>query len=444
VYCVLGSTNANNYYLGFFLNSSPGTKSILLISSETYTVEYSIEAPGVGYYSNGSISANGEVILNLPTSVAVMSPNDQDKGIYLTTSSDKVTVIGQNLAFGTSDSYLALPITLLNVAVYIYYGISVPRTIVHSEAIYSSILIVGTENNTMMKLTVTQPITISVGSITTTLIAGREYSFVINRLRTVYVGSLDDLTGTKIVTDKPVSVLSGHGCANVPWNIGYCSHLIEQIPPTALWGTLYYTVPLASRTSYIIKILAAYNSTIVTINCNNIMELHTINEGESRNKTLSMQEYCAIYSNKEVLVVQFSVGGARGNNYGDPMMTLVPATNHYLNKFDFSTIRNPLRSGYRHYINIIVIRQYYQPNMIYLTAGGVNRSLETQQWVPITVNHTIEAYATQVNILEGMTEIFHSDTAAQMMVIVYGFSRNDGYGHVGGFHISTGCLSLIN
>jgi len=77
--------------------------------------------------------------------------------------------------------------------------------------------------------------------------------------------------------------------------------------------------------------------------------------------------------------------------------------------------------------------------MIYLTAGGVNRSLETEQWVPIQVNHTIEAYATRVRISEGRTEIFHSDTAAQMMVIIYGFGNNDGYGHVGGFHLSTGC-----
>jgi len=169
------------------------------------------------------------------------------------------------------------------------------------------------------------------------------------------------------------------------------------------------------------------------------MELHTINEGESRNKTLSMQEYCAIYSNKEVLVVQFSVGVASDNN-GDPMMTLVPSTNQYLNRFDFSTIRNPLESGYRHHVNIIVIRKYYQPNMIYLTAEGVKRSLDTQQWIPIQVNHTIEAYATQVNILEGVTKIFHSDTTAQMMVIVYGFGIYDGYGCVGGFCLSTGCL----
>jgi len=300
-------------------------------------------------------------------------------------------------------------------------------------------LIVGTENNTMMTLRVTQSVNISVGTTTTNLIPGVEYSFVINRFQTIYVRSLDDLTGTKIITDRPVSVFSGHQCANVPQHVRYCSYLVEQIPPTALWGKVYYTVPLATRRSCTIKILAAYNSTNFNIYCNNTMEFYTINEGEAVNISLSLQEYCAIYSNKKVLVVQFSHGGNEDsdNYYGDPMMTLVPSTNQYLNKFDFSTIRDPLTLGYSHFVNIIVMAQYYQPRMIYLITGGVKRSLVTERWVPIQANGITEAYATQVNISESINEISHSNAAAQMMTIVYGFTQHNGYGHIGGIYL--GC-----
>ena len=399
-------------------------------------VQYSIEAPGVGYYHNGTISPGDEVILNLPSSVEVLSYNDQDKGIYLAASSDKVTVIGQNLYDDTSDSFLALP-TIELVDGYVYYGVSVPRTVVHSSLYDSSILIVGTENNTMVKLTTTQSVNVAVGNTVTYLITGREYTFSINRLQTFYIGSLEDLSGTRVVTDKPVSVFSGHRCANVPWNVAACSHLIEQIPPTALWGKVYYVAPLAGKRSYTIKVLAAYNSTIINMYCSNTMKSFAINEGGFVNKTSQTNEYCVVYSNKEVLVVQFSHGGDEDTNNGDPMMTLVSATNQYLNRFGFSTIR---QSGFTHYVNIIVMEQYYQPNMIYLIAGGVNRSLVTQQWVPIQVNNTIEAYATQVNIPEGVAQIFHVDTAAQMMTIVYGFSRHNGYGHIGGIGISEGFI----
>ena len=375
--------------------------------------------------------------MDLPDNIEVSSFNDQDKGIYLTASSNKITVIGQNLGSSTSDSFLALPIIQLD-DTYVYYGVTVPRTSVHSEQFDSSILIVGTENNTMLKLTTTQSVSVAVGSAVTYITAGREYSFMINRLQTFYVGSLEDLSGTKIVTDKPVSVLSGHRCANVPWNVAACSHLIEQLPPTALWGEVYYIIPLADKQSYTIKVLAAYNHTIVNMYCNNTIESFTLNEGGVVNKTSQTNEYCAIYSNKKVLVVQFSHGGDEDiGDYGDPMMTLVPATNQYLSNIEFSTIRH---SGYNHYVNIIVIEQYYQPNMIYLIAGGVNRSLATQQWVPIQVNNTIEAYTSQVIIPEGVAQIFHTDSLAQMMTIVYGFVRHDGYGHIGGIGTTEGYL----
>ena len=435
-----------DYYLGFFenLDTTNGIISVLIKTSDVQPVEYSIEALGVGYYQNGTISVGDEVILNLPSSVQVSSYNDQDKGIYLTASSDKVTVIGQYLRRGSSDSYFALPIIKLDSAKYVYYGISVPRTVVHSQHLDSSILIVGTENNTILKLTTMQSVSTSVGNTVTYVIPGREYSFVINRLQTFYIGSVEDLSGTKIVTNTPVSVFSGHRCANVPWNVGYCSHLIEQIPPTALWGNIYYTAPLAGKRSFTFKVIAANDNTVVNIYCNNTMELYVINEGGFVNKTSQLQEYCAIYSSKEVLVVQFSHGGSEDiDNYGDPMMTLVPATNQYLNKFDFSTIRNPLGSGYNHYVNIIVMEQYYQPNMIYLISGGVTRSLVTEQWVPILVNNSAKAHAAQINISEGVTQVFHTNTLAQMMTIVYGFARHDGYGHIGGIDISEGYKIVI-
>ena len=426
--------------MGFFTNHASESDnkliSILLTTTEVYPVSYYIEAPGVGYYHRGILSSTNEVILNLSSSVEVSSHSDQDKGIYLTTGSDNVTVIGQNLERHTSDSFLVLPVIELD-DVYVYYGMSVPRGYDHS-----AILIVGTENNIMMNLTTTQSVNISVDNTVTNLIPGRQYSFVINRLQTVYIESTSDLSGTKIVTDRPVSVFSGHQCGNVPSNVVACSHLIEQIPPTALWGEVYYTSPLANKTSYTIKVLAAYDSTTVNMYCNNTVVSYFINEGGFISKILQMNKYCAIYSNKKVLVLQLSHGGSEDNGYGDPMMTLVTDINQYSNQFDFSTIHNPSQLAYNHSVNIIVMAQYYQPNMIYLRAGGVNRSLTTQQWVPIQVNSITEAYATQVRIPEGIAHIVHTDPAAQMMAIVYGFARYDGYGHIGGIHNHIGKVTI--
>jgi len=317
----------------------------------------------------------------------------------------------------------------LSIPMYVYFGISPPRSnLVNLENV---VLIVGTENNTIMKLTVIQSVNVSVSSTNTNLISGREYSFVINRLQTVSVASREDMSGIRVATNKPVSVYSGHVCANIPSDVSFCDHVIEQMPPTVLWGKVHYTAPLATRQSYTIKILAAYNSTNINIYCNDSLKFsYTANEGNYFD--IKLQEYCALISKKEILVVQFGHGQNDDDSDGDPLMMLLPATTQYTYNFKFSTLRN--RPSYKHYVNIIVLSQYYQPDMMYLITGGVTRSLNTQKWVPVKINHNIEAYVTCLSISEGVAEVFHTNTEALLTTVVYGFANSGGYGHSGGYY----------
>lgn len=430
--CIFPTDDAvrNKYYLGYFKNWIGGRPSIIIINSHSQLVNYSLEAPNIGLHQTGSIQAHHELIIRLSSSIEVKSHHDQDKGIYLELNSDKVTVFAQNERSTTSDTFLVTPVTNHCIEEYTYYGLSVIRSSSSYRDYYSSVLIVGTQNNTIMNITVPQSVIVKVGNVISSLIAGTQYSFVINRLQTIYIRSHEDLSGTKVVTDKPISMFSGHECARIPWNTGDCDHMIEQILPTALWGQVYYAVPFATTKSYTIKVLAACSFTVISIWCKTSNQTTLINEGEFT--TIMLQEYCAIHSYKKVLVSQFSHAGG----ISDPMMIALPAKIHYADKFDVSTIRNPSRSSYNHYVNIIALAKYYQPNMIYMIANGVNKSLIAEKWIPITVNNIIEAYGTQVKIKEGLVKIVHSNTSALMTTTVYGFASIEGYGHSGTLSIS--------
>ena len=444
------------FYIGFFRgrNYDP---SLVLVTTET-PVNYSVEAPGVGYYDNGTILANSRVVVNLSESVIVSSYNDQNNGVYLKTSTDKLTVIGQStngrgrrylnrrrkVARVTRglDTFIVNEITDLCISEYEYFAVSVNSSYVSSY--YNSfVLIVGTRNDTLLKLTVTQPVTTRIGDANaTTLIPGIEYSFMIHRLQTMYLSSTNDLTGTRIVTNKPVSVFSGHGYTGIPWNTYPRSYLIEQMPPTALWGNVYYVIPFANQLGYAVKIMAA-NDCVVNISCVNFTSLNntsvSLRSGESIFEMFLNNETCTIWSVFKILVVQFSIG------YNGPMMTLVPSTGHYLSKISFSAFLCDQDYSYNddddddddddywswtHYITIIVLAQHYQPDMIYLVTGGMNKSLDTQEWIPMKVKNITKAYGTTINVSSvGMSEVIHADKAALMSVIVYGFVRNyGGYG----------------
>ena len=412
----------SNYYIGFFQNYNGGSISLYLTNTGSVDLSYTIEAPGVGYYKNGTISGTRSTVVSLSSSLITGSYNDQNKGIYLKSNSTNLIVIGQNTAYRSSDTFLILPNVQLCSTEYMYYGISVS-----SGSYDNAVLIVGTENNTMMNLTVTQSVNVKISNTVSTLTSGRQYSFIVNRLQTVYIGSSSDLTGTRIVTDKPVSVFSGHECGYVTSSYYYeCDHLIEQIPPTTYWGKTYYIAPLQGRNAYTITVLAAYNSTDVIMYCNTARSSFNINAGKIY--STSSSQYCAIHSNKEILVVQYSFGYRHDRRTGDPMMMLVPAAVHYSSEINLSTIS----SGYSNYINIIVLKEYYQPSMMYWITGGVKRSLQSQSWKTINFNKVTEAYYTQLSVSNGPVTIMHTTTNALLSAVVYGFGYRTGYGHPAG------------
>ena len=420
--------------MGYFRNAlGDNNVSLLLITSEYEQVSYYVEAPEVQYYYNETFAANNEDIVDIPDSVIVSQyANNQYYGIHVNVQNNRATIIGQTIGIFSSDTFLVLPVTnISNDAEFIYYGISV----VKNQAAYRSrILIVGITNNTNLKFTVTQKRVSINGS---RLTPGMEYSLVINSLQTFLIESIKDLTGTKIITNNQVSVFSGHQAGNAIKDPDHTDHLIEQLPSVNFWGMTYYMAPFVT-VSYTIKVLAAYNSTKVTVHCNYTEDKSfTIDEGKTEVLSNYEQKYCAIHSNKQILVVQFShrIKDDNMNNIAEPFMTLVPATVHYLNKLDFSTIRSS--ENYSHFVNILVTAQHFHPGMIYMRTTEANRSLESQglEWVPIVVDNITEAYATRIVIPEGAVQIVHDNTSALMTAIVYGFGERNGYGNPAGLKL---------
>ena len=422
----------SQYYLGFFYNTNGGNLdlSVVLTTTETQPVSYFIRIPRTGNRYRGTVTATNSVVVNLPSSMQVTSYSRWDYGIYLETNSNKVTVVGRSYISHTTDTYLALPIIKLRTGTeYTYYAMSF-----YSPNSYSSILLVGTEDNTEFKIKFATSLDVYMNYRSYWLSSGSEYSFVIDRLQTMYIyptsGSYD-LTGTRIIADKPVSVFSGHRCSYVPYSYGNCGYLIEQIPPTALWGKVHYVAPLATRRSYTLKVLAAHYGTQITIYCNNSRSYsYNYNEQEHTYVTLYSQQYCAIHSNKDILVAQFS-----GRDGEDPSMGLISPTSSFASKFQFSisTFRYATNQIYSvSFINIIVMAQYYQPHKIYLIVDGGKKSLSTQIWTRIRVNYVVEAYATKVAVLPGVVEVVHDDPAALMTTLVYGIGDRIGYIHPGG------------
>ncbi|MDF2695570.1 MAG: hypothetical protein K0S65_3953, partial [Labilithrix sp.] len=77
--------------------------------------------------------------------------------------------------------------------------------------------------------------------------AGKVVSFKLNRGEVLQITQGDELTGSPIVSNKPIGFFGGSKCTNVPETIQACDTLQQQIPPVNHWGSEYPLVPYRSR-----------------------------------------------------------------------------------------------------------------------------------------------------------------------------------------------------
>ena len=440
----------NEYYIGFIPNAG-APPLLIMLNNRDRLATYTIEVPVLQFSRSGAIIANIQNIVSLPDVLTGLSPrnrnaldNEYKEGVYLQTSRSQIATIGLSNSTENSDTFFAIPTVDLCLYEYTYFAMSE----YHNRD--GSVVIVGTADQTIMNITVPHlewqwdlKIKINNSADWAYLSSKTLYTFEIQRLQIVYIAAthVTELIGTKVTTDKPISLFSGHECSYVPSFAQFCNNLAEQIPPTELWGTEYYFAPLVSRTSYAIKIIAAYDSTTVEISCDNhdrLVRLR-IDAGESTTETFSY-EYCGLFATKKVLIAQFS-RDYEADSSGGQMMMLVPPTTHYTNRITSSTFQPSTQvNSYNHYINIIAIASYDQRQMISITtAGGENRSSESLYWKTLFGGNDTEIYAAQVGIPHGVFEVTHFNKSVLMTVMVYGFevravtnSESTGaYGHPG-------------
>ncbi len=138
-----------------------------------------------------------------------------------------------------------------------------------------------------------------------------------------------DLTGTRIVADRPVSVFGGHRCTQVPIGTPFCDHLEESIAPITALAKQYVVVPPRGpdnqdRTQ-VIRIMATEADTQITYSPDMDVKnyLTTADDWLQIGPTT---ESFSITADKKVLVAQYMTGG---NQNTDPSMALAIPTQQF-------------------------------------------------------------------------------------------------------------------
>lgn len=147
-----------------------------------------------------------------------------------------------------------------------------------------------------------------------------------------------DPTGTRVVADKPIQVIGGSKCTNVPWDEPFCDRLEDSIVPLSLASTSYIVsapvTPLtdgAMEAQRMVRIVATEDDTGISYNPN-VPGAPTAIAYAGDYVEFASNATFAINANKRVLVAEYMTGSGFGGG-GDPSMALAVPTESFLSEY---------------------------------------------------------------------------------------------------------------
>ena len=369
-----------------------------------------------------------------------------DKAIRVIADSESegdLVVVGVNDDVASTDSYLALPAIRSPTGVYEYTAFATKMSPILSEG-RSIILAVTTENFT--EITITPTDTALAPIVRRPLIAPGDSRTVtlVDKMTMVLVTSEGDLTGTLIRSNKPLSVFVGHECGNVPFNISSCDHLLEQVPPSDVWGRSYHTSPLYTRTGGDqFRVVASKNNTVIKMECidasSNKARSTAFELDYFKFETLHVasNEHCRFDSNLPILVAQYSLGHDFDSVVlADPFISLIQSDEQFLNSYSFTTFKGEEdRVTFTSYLNIIMDTAYYDPTAL-IFDGTPLQNLTALIKRTASFNFTESFDVTMITlggIPVGGHFINHTNPNATFSVLVYGYTDQKSYGFPAGY-----------
>ena len=433
--CALAqSSYGTDFYIGAMRNYLEVTEKLWLyiMTTSSSPVSFTVEN-----YTNvivtGTVTNTGSVNVSIPVSQVTLrsSYSNRNKGIHVyTNNGGLISVLVINYQDATIGEYVAYPSQdIADLNQYQYYAVSIGAI---PDYTLSGVLLIGVKNNTIVTIIPTHNITVpeniqNPNSPNVTITAGTPFSITLHRMQTFLFGALAvDITGTSIVSNKPLSVVSGHECGNVPNSVAACEHIIEQIPPTVTWGRQFLLTPYGGRARQYYKILAAENQTTFNFICSKgiISTVYLSTSGSTITKYSSTNAYCSIVSDKPILVNQLGPSH-NADGIGDPVISMIPSIDQYSEKITF--ISPPISGPYpvtSHYINIAATSQ---------DTVLMDGSVLSLTWNTIYNDNNIIGYGAQVQITDLNSHTITSQS--KLSVLVYGFGPSTGYSYSAGVNL---------
>ena len=427
-----------------------------------FTVSYTKFNPSLSGMSTHTARKNDLTRIELPFQLTAsfigVAPN---KGqINLKAKEGKNIIVYALNEGGTStDVYLGLPYFETKTETYDYYGISVPRSSLEPTPTSGYMAIVIQEADTVITLTPTVQIEGLLLGAGLRFPRGRSYtSGTLPKGNTVLLGAREDLTGSKISSNKPITFITGHQCGFLPGNVTACNHLAEQLPPAETFGFKFVLVPLLLRDQDGYKIVASRDGTMINLNCvdrsgSSVQkDSFSLNEQQFRQLFIHSDRFCTLEASLPIVVVQIALGHSfDGENKANPFMVMIPPLGQYRNDYSlifaesFSINSRGVRVMFKPYLSLSVPSECCDRGQIEFDDGTipwdnfVDYKCENEEICACGAQYEVPTAQSQ-----GGHNLQHSISKCTVGVIVYAYEKENSYGYPGGMNVDSIAGVILN
>ena len=363
--------------------------------------------------------------IDLSTTIRMRGFGLENKGVFVNANTT-VSVYATNAKGNSRDAFVIFPIAILRteyvVATY------APRT-------KSLVGIIALQDDTLVqiKLHLRENITYK-GNVYKN---GDILRIFLNKLQTFQLQSSEDLTGTFVVSTRPVAVLGGNICANVPTGVTGCSHICTQLVPVSKWGTRFMTSPIVKRKrNDYFRIISAFDNTTIKIYGK---KSRTLNASGHYEFSLGNEEARYIKCSKPAMLMQYNKGSA---NYiqSEPFALTVPPVEQYTSVYNLPI---PVENKKPPFLNCISFIAKTGERIVFDNKKFCRKVNLTS--IPIEQsNYTVYSCSLRKVNLSTVIPIRHALEGGTLAVYMVGHTDKDGYGYLGGMGMrDVNCIRLF-
>ena len=378
-----GSNAGTEFYFSFpacYDEESPGSDNYLRVFvASGVRQEITVEVESQGWRESKIAEANDVVEFKIPTTVGQpfykrgrdKAPPEQvySKAAVHVKAHAPIICYGVTRYQYTSDGFLAIPISAFGNE---YVIASYPQ---YTAAGFGYFL--PAESNIVAAYDWTE-VTFTMGGIagsmtTGGLKKGKKATFNMMKgdvLCFANDGDAQDIAGSLVKSTKPIGVVSGNQCANVPSGVYACDYISEMELPTFTWGKEYHVTPIVGRLKApVIRVFAKEPNTKVFLDGKFWFDLSLQSRGEG-DAFIERRSFdglladvvktggtpCKVISaDKPIYIMLYNPGQTDDNVTSDPFSMVMTPLEQYQKEIVFCTpgAKGGTLPFLRQYVNLV-------------------------------------------------------------------------------------------